>query len=63
MISPKTLVMFIITVIIAGLVLHYILRPKLDVKEKASCSIVLPAIPMVNTTIGMAMSASATECK
>ena len=54
------LVMFI--VIIGGGMFYFMMQPKTTVQREAECVAAATALPLVNTTTGMGMTAAIAEC-
>ena len=54
------LVMFI--VIIGGGMFYFMMQPKTMVQGEAECASAATALPLVNTTTGMGMTAAIAEC-
>ena len=50
-------------VIGGGMVVYFMMQPKTMVKREAECVAAATALPLVNTTTGMGMTAIVAECE
>ena len=49
-------------VIIGGGMFYFMMQPKTTVQREAECVAAATALPLVNTTTGMGMTAAIAEC-
>ena len=62
-ISQIALLVVFTVVIGGGVVVYFMMQPKTMVKREAECVAAATALPLVNTTTGMGMTAIVAECE
>ena len=62
-ISQIVLLVVFTVVICGGVVVYFMMQPKTMVKREAECVAAATALPLVNTTTGMGMTAVVAECE
>ena len=62
-ISQIALLVVFTVVICGGVVVYFMMQPKTMVKREAECVAAATALPLVNTTTGMGMTAAVAECE
>ena len=62
--TSQIALLVVFTVVIGGgVVVYFMMQPKTMVKREAECVAAATALPLVNTTTGMGMTAVVAECK
>ena len=61
-ISQIALLVVFTVVIGGGVVLYFMMQPKTTVQREAECVAAATALPLVDTTTGMGMTAAIAEC-
>ena len=54
--------LFIFIIIIGGGMFYFMMQPKTTVQREAECVAVATALPLVNTTTGMGLTAAIADC-
>ena len=62
-ISQIALLVVFTVVIGGGVVVYFMMQPKTMVKREAECVAAATALPLVNTTTGIGMTAVVAECE
>ena len=54
--------LILVIVIISGGMFYFMMRPKTTAERDSECVVAATALPLVNTTTGIAMTAAIAEC-
>ena len=60
--TSQIALLVVLIVIIGGGMFYFMMPPKTMVKREAECVAAATALPLVNTTIGIGMTAAIAEC-
>ena len=61
--TSQIALLVVFTVVIAGGMFYFMMQPKTMVQREAECVAAATALPLVNTTTGMGMTAAIAECE
>ena len=60
--TSQIVLLVVFTVVIGGGMFYFIMQPNTMVQREAECVAAGAALPLVNTTTGMGMTAAIAEC-
>ena len=61
--TSQIALLVVFTVVIVGGMFYFMMQPKTMVQREAECVAAATALPLVNTTTGLGMTAAIAECE